>query len=57
MVKRIWFLTDFGTNWISYTPETGYLIFPAELDGWSKRKSFRGFAPYGLERSPVRFQY
>ena len=34
----------FPTRWLAFSPETGWVVFPAEDNGWERRQA----APLGL---------
>jgi hypothetical protein len=42
-VKRLYWIAADPRHWLAYTPETGYVIFPAEKHGSSRRSPFPGF--------------
>ena len=56
MVK-LYASVDDRQHWIGYTPETGYVIFPAEINGWGKRKPLRGFDPLRIREVPARLGF
>ncbi len=56
-MTRLYVSSDDHQHWIAYTPETGYVIFPAELDGWSKRKQYHGFDPIAIREVPTRLAF
>ena len=39
--------------WFAYSPETGWVRFPAEADGWSRRERARGIDPIDIREVPV----
>jgi len=40
-----------------FTEETGYVVFPAEADGWNKRVQFYGFDPLRIREVPTRMAF
>ena len=40
-------------HWIAYSPETGWVIFPARENGWEERRPGRGLDPVHLRQVPV----
>lgn len=41
-------------SWIAYSPETGWMMFPAHEAGWSERRPVRGLDPVHLREVPPR---
>jgi len=41
-------------KWIVWSPETGWVSFPAAADGWEQRKPCRGLDPVHLRQVPLR---
>ena len=41
-------------QWIAWTPETGWVSFPAADNGWDQRKPCRGLDPVHLRQVPLR---
>ena len=41
-------------RWIAWTPETGWVSFPAAAGGWEQRKPCRGLDPVHLRQVPLR---
>ena len=39
--------------WIAYSPETGWVVFPATAGGWEQRKPCRGLDPLHLRQVPL----
>jgi len=35
-------------QWIAYTPGTGWMVFPAQDNGWERRQPVRGLDPVHL---------
>jgi len=40
-------------SWIAYTPETGWVVFPATAGGWENRRPCRGIDPVHLRQVPA----
>ena len=40
-------------NWIAYVQGTGWMMFPAEENGWEKRRPARGLDPMHLREVPL----
>ena len=45
------------TQWIAFGSETGWVMFPAEVNGWQKRKPARGVDPLYIREVPVRMAF
>lgn len=45
------------TRWFACSPETGWFMFPAEIDGWTKRKPSTGIDPTTMHEVPVRMGF
>jgi hypothetical protein len=43
----------YPTKWIAYSKTTGWVAFPAETDGWSRREPARGIDPIDIREVPV----
>ena len=41
-------------QWIAWSPETGWVSFPAVAGGWEQRKPCRGLDPVHLRQVPLR---
>jgi hypothetical protein len=39
-------------HWIAYAPGSGWLIFPANTNGWEQRQPARGLDPMHLREVP-----
>jgi hypothetical protein len=48
-VKDIW--------WFAFHPETGWVIFPAEVGGWHSRQASSGVDPTDLREVPLRMGF
>ena len=56
-MAKLYMSVDDSRYWIAYTPETGYVIFPAEIDGWNKRTQLRGFDPLRMREVPTKLGF
>jgi hypothetical protein len=45
------------TLWIAFSRETGWVMFPAERNGWGKRQPARGIDPIDIREVPVRLGF
>jgi CheY-like chemotaxis protein len=45
------------TRWFAFAPTTGWLMFPAEVDGWRKRQRASGFDPSDMREVPLRMGF
>lgn len=43
--------------WFAFGPEVGWVMFPAEVDGWKKRKPARGVDPLDMREVPLRMAF
>jgi hypothetical protein len=43
----------YPTKWIAYSRTTGWVVFPAEVDGWGKREPARGIDPIDIREVPL----
>ena len=37
-MEKLFWSADHQHHWVAYTPAAGYVVFPAEEGGWTKRK-------------------
>jgi hypothetical protein len=44
---------NYPTRWFAFSPETGWVMFPAERNGWGKRQPARGIDPIDIREVPV----
>ncbi len=44
---------NYPTRWYAFQPGTGFLMFPAETNGWEKRQPARGFDPIDVREVPI----
>jgi hypothetical protein len=44
-------------HWFAYGAETGWVTFPAEIDGWGKRQLARGMDPIDVREVPIRMGF
>jgi hypothetical protein len=54
---RLYWSNDHQKHWVGYTADTGYVIFPAEADGWMRRRPFHGFDPLLIREVPARLAF
>ena len=40
-------------RWFAYSSETGWVMFPAESNGWAKRERARGVDPIDIREVPL----
>ena len=40
-------------EWFAFSRACGWVTFPAETNGWKKRKAARGLSPVGLREVPL----
>lgn len=45
------------TRWFAFGPEIGWVMFPAEVDGWRKGEPARGIDPLDVREVPVRLGF
>jgi len=48
-VKDIW--------WFAFDPETGWVMFPAEVGGWHRRQASSGINPIDMREVPLRMGF
>jgi hypothetical protein len=46
-----------SARWFAFGPKIGWVMFPAEVDGWQKRQRARGMAPIDLHEVPIRMGF
>ena len=49
--------TKDSTQWFAFGRNTGWLIFPPEVDGWQKRKMIPGINPIDMREVPIRMGF
>jgi hypothetical protein len=49
--------TKDSARWFAFGQRTGWVMFPAEVDGWKKRQRARGIAPIDLREVPLRMGF
>ena len=54
---KLYRASNYPSRWYSYSESTGWLMFPAETGGWSKRQPARGIDPMYLREVPVRLGF
>jgi len=40
-------------RWLAFSPVVGWVVFPAEIDGWQKRQPARGIDPIDIREVPL----
>jgi hypothetical protein len=45
---------NYPNRWYAFSPETRWVMFPAEAGGWAKREPARGIDPIHLREVAVR---
>jgi hypothetical protein len=48
---------NYPTRWFAHSPETGWVMFPAEINGWEKRQPARGLDPIDVREVPIRLAF
>jgi hypothetical protein len=48
---------NYPKRWYLYSESTGWVMFPAEIDGWGKRQPARGIDPMHLREVPAQMAY
>jgi hypothetical protein len=49
--------SNHATRWFAFGLDTGWVMFPAEANGWSKREAARGVDPIHLREVPLRLGF
>jgi hypothetical protein len=49
--------SNYPTRWYAFSPETGWVMFPAEAGGWQKRQPARGVDPLYFRQVPLRMGF
>jgi hypothetical protein len=44
---------NYPTRWYAYSVSTGWVMFPAEANGWAKRQPARGLDPVDVRNVPL----
>ena len=44
----------YPNRWFAHSVTTGWVMFPAVADGWSKREPARGMDPMDVREVPIR---
>ena len=47
----------YSARWFAFSPETGWVMFPAEEGGWAKRERARGIDPLDVREVPLRLGF
>ena len=48
---------NYPNRWYAYSNSTGWVMFPAEINGWEKRQPARGIDPIYLRQVPVQLAF
>lgn len=48
---------NYPNRWYAHSHSTGWVMFPAELNGWEKRQPARGLDPIDLRQVPVQLGF
>jgi len=48
---------NFPTQWFAFGPGVGWVMFPAEVNGWDKRRPARGLDPVDIREVPLRLGF
>ena len=43
----------YPTTWFAFSRATGWVMFPAEANGWEKRQAARGMDPLAVREVPI----
>ena len=49
--------SNYPAQWFAYGPNVGWVMFPAEVNGWEKRRPARGFDPVDVREVPLRLGF
>ena len=44
-------------QWFAFGQETGWVMFPDEVDGWQKRQPARGMDPLAVREVPIQLAF
>jgi hypothetical protein len=44
---------NYPNRWYAYSRSTGWVMFPMQVDGWSRREPARGIDPIDVREVPV----
>jgi len=44
---------NYPNRWYAFSPETGWVMFPAQTDGWERRQPARGLDPVDVREVPL----
>ena len=50
---RLYKSNNYPNRWYAYSDTTGWVMFPAVIDGWAKRQPARGIDPIDIREVPV----
>jgi hypothetical protein len=45
------------SRWFAFSPQIGWVMFPAEVGGWQKRQPARGIDPLDVREVPLRLGF
>jgi hypothetical protein len=48
---------NYPNRWYAYSESAGWVMFPAVIDGWSKRQPARGIDPIDVREVPVQLAF
>ncbi len=48
---------NYPTQWFANGPNVGWVMFPAEANGWEKRSPARGLDPVDVREVPLRLGF
>lgn len=48
---------NYANRWFAFSPETGWVMFPAEPGGWEKRVAARGVDPVYIRQVPLHLAF
>ena len=48
---------NYPNRWYAFSPETGWVMFPAAVGGWAKREPARGVDPIQFREVPLRLAF
>ena len=50
---KLYTSTAHPNRWVAYSSETGWMVFPAQPNGWELRQPARGLDPVYLREVPL----
>ena len=54
---RLYRGNNYPTRWFAFSSQTGWVMFPAEFEGWKKRQPARGIDPMHVREIPLRMAF